>query len=107
MFLINQNMPKTCNECPFIRTDDKLRDYCCITQMQVTEYEDNGNVKPVSVWEVRHPNCPLLEVVHGKWEFAGIDVSGFPRYSCSNCNMPNFIRTQYCPNCGAIMTITK
>lgn len=47
-----------------------------------------------------------VPVVHGEWKI-GIDANGDPVTYCSNCKMPNYVQTNYCPDCGAKMNMKK
>lgn len=47
-----------------------------------------------------------VPVVHGEWKM-GIDANGDPVTYCSNCKMPNYVQTNYCPDCGAKMNMKK
>lgn len=50
----------------------------------------------------KQPTIDAVPVVHGEWKI-GIDANGDPVTYCSNCKMPNYVQTNYCPNCGARM----
>ncbi|MCH5205670.1 MAG: hypothetical protein J1F09_01870 [Oscillospiraceae bacterium] len=46
------------------------------------------------------PTADVQEVRHSKW--IGSFTSGFG-FVCLKCQKPSQIKTNYCPNCGAIM----
>lgn len=48
------------------------------------------------------PTISAVPVVHGEWK-TGIDANGDPVIYCSNCKMPNYVQTNYCPDCGVRM----
>ena len=52
------------------------------------------------------PTVDAVPVVHGEWKM-GIDANGDPVTYCSNCKMPNYVQTNYCPDCGAKMNMKK
>lgn len=50
------------------------------------------------------PTVEAVEVVHGRWE----KVKGFAGFftwevQCSECKVPQDSKSNFCPNCGAIM----
>lgn len=73
----DMEMPSCCNECPMYQSEDS--DYCDITGEWITGEE-----------MIRHPNCPLVEIVTCKdckhWHDDGIMTTcdknighGFPK----------------------------
>lgn len=52
------------------------------------------------------PAEDVAPVKHGHWKDCGSLWDGVDEYEvwrCSNCVIPNYKRTRYCPNCGAKM----
>lgn len=50
--------------------------------------------KPVAAHSCEKPTPTIKPAGHAHW------VAG---YECSNCHKRNFVRTNFCPNCGAKM----
>ena len=92
MFFTDE-MPKNCWRCPCA---DSEYGVCNIDQgYSIALHPDD-----------RPKECPLQEVKHGRWNdgeslWDGINVYEVCR--CSNCMIPNYRETPYCPNCGAKM----
>ena len=78
-------MPKNCAECPMYNSD--VDDYCDITGEWITGEE-----------MIRHPNCPLIEIVTCKdckyYRSKGDEYSyctkRIPFASFTECREPNF-----------------
>lgn len=48
------------------------------------------------------PAADVAPVVHGRWESISFEVFGL-NWKCSNCDSKEFLKYNYCPNCGARM----
>jgi NADH pyrophosphatase NudC (nudix superfamily) len=81
---------------------------------------DNLIVKQSSEWELRNyiitklaekiqaqaAEIKQLQPIHACWKESGTIWEGVDEYyvwRCSNCTIPNYRKTKYCPSCGAIM----
>ena len=91
MILINMEMPKNCEEC-------NLESFC---SLWIEARKMNGFGKKSIM---RHPNCPLSELKHGKW-ILNKDGSG----TCPICKRKQFNCwdldnwDNFCHFCGADM----
>ena len=71
-------------------------------------YSDSCRLEDVQDWLNEQPTVDAVELVHGRWEDVGDNISDLC-FRCSACkaeysveiNMNTFAR--YCPNCGAKM----
>jgi hypothetical protein len=45
----------------------------------------------------------MVKVQHGHWIYNGNSWDGREWVMCSNCERHSFLRTNYCPHCGAKM----
>lgn len=50
-------------------------------------------------------SLPSAEAVHGEWIFNTDENNGKSWNICSNCGHSQFHATNYCPNCGAVMSV--
>ena len=95
----DMEMPKNCYDC-----FAEAFGYCRALKYNPSE----PNFRAISDSMTRREDCPLIELPRGKWSgkwnWIGFNIE------CSECGaMPNFDSTEplynFCPNCGAKMTI--
>ena len=52
------------------------------------------------------PTADVQPVRRGKWlEIAGYDGWGETIYRCSECKITEWVKSNFCPNCGARMEV--
>lgn len=100
------------DETKLIEKIEARRDYL---QSQAAECDEAGNTKYTDMWDAKNFEMDIvlrwiaeLKPRHGKW----IKVKyikgkspdgGFWIYRCSNCRIPNYKNSAYCPHCGTRM----
>lgn len=83
LIIKGMELPKSCDVCPFVGTNDDLRSddyrylYCCFPYMGqfVTDYE-----------ATRHPDCPLLPLPEKHGRLIDADALGDFPYNISFCD---------------------
>lgn len=81
-------MPMNCHECDALGYSD-------IVGIDCSEYR----------FDCRASCCPLEDVEpvkHGRWEFVG-QLTNAPVYKCTVCKRPSYLKSDWCPRCGAKM----
>lgn len=66
------------------------------------KYDSIANIRDVID---NQPTLDVPQAVHAHWVIQfplGIDYQEH-NYECSSCHKRNFVRTKFCPNCGAWM----
>ena len=84
-------LPKSCLNCP-----------CADGEYGICNIDYNIGTDPYN----RPKECPLQEVKHGQWLDCGSvweDVDEYQVWRCSECIIPNYKKSCYCPNCGTKM----
>lgn len=83
---------------------ERMQDICAY-------YEEGREVKEEALSMVYHfHTADVEEIKHGEWKDCGSIWEGVDEYKvwrCSNCVIPNYKKTRYCPNCGARMDKEK
>lgn len=84
-------------------------------QQQAAECDEAGDTKHMDMWDAKNFEMDIvlrwiaeLKLDRGKWmrvQYVMEDSidGGFWIYRCSNCRIPNYKNSTYCPHCGIRM----
>lgn len=84
-------------------------------QMQATECDETGDIENMQLWDAKDFEMDIIlrwiaesKSERGEWTKVlnlkeDSPNRGFWIYSCSNCYIPNYKNSAYCPHCGARM----
>ena len=102
------------DETKLIEKIEARRDYL---QSQAAECDEAGDTKYMDMWDAKNFEMDIvlrwiaeLKSERGEWikiQYVKEESpdGGFWIYSCSNCYIPNYKNSAYCPHCGARMEV--
>ena len=86
-------------------------------QQQAAECDETGDIENMQLWDAKDFEMDIVlrwiaesksergEWIKVKYVKEESPDGGFWIYSCSNCYIPNYKNSAYCPHCGARMEV--
>lgn len=75
--------------------------YAEAVDMAIEALKGGDAVKRETTWTINSPIT--ISAVQGEWIYKTNDESVCEEWKCSKCGNWNFVKTNFCPHCGARM----